>query len=73
MDTELSNYTLQQQKQQQQIKPERCRRLAEFLSACANQMTNPEDRAALQRFAAYWTRRAEEAERNESGQNEKKK
>jgi ribosomal protein L16 Arg81 hydroxylase len=72
VDTELSNYTLQQQKQQQQIKPEWCRRLAEFLAASANQMTDLEDKAALQRFAAYWTRRAEEAERNEGCQNEKK-
>jgi hypothetical protein len=31
-------------------------------------MADPKDKAALREFAAYWTRMAEQAERNERGQ-----
>jgi hypothetical protein len=47
---------------------EYCRRRADFFAACANQMTDLKDRAALQNLAAYWARMAEQAERNESDQ-----
>ena len=33
--------------------------------ACANQMTDPKDRQHFQNFAAYWTRMAKEAERED--------
>jgi hypothetical protein len=51
---------------------EECRRQAKHYSACAKQMSDPSDKAALQNLAVYWTRMAEQAERNESGQIEKK-
>jgi hypothetical protein len=45
---------------------EECRRQAEHYSACAKQMSDPSDKAALQDLAAYWTRMAEEAEQKGS-------
>jgi hypothetical protein len=39
-----------------------------LFAACANQMTDPNDKAAFQNLAAYWMRMAEQADRNESGQ-----
>jgi hypothetical protein len=44
---------------------EQARRLAEHYLACANQMTDPKDKAALLDLAAYWTRMAEQTEQNE--------
>ncbi len=46
-----------------------CRRMAEHYLACAKQMSDPEDRAALMSMAQFWTEQAEEAQRNE-GKNE---
>jgi len=44
---------------------EQCRRRAEYFLACADQMTDPKDKAAFQDMAAHWTRMADEVERNE--------
>jgi hypothetical protein len=49
---------------------EQCRRQAEHYLACANQIPDPSAKAALQGFADYWMRKAEQAERNESGQSQ---
>jgi hypothetical protein len=38
-----------------------CRRMAEHYLACASQMTDPGDKAALLEMAKYWTRLAEQA------------
>jgi hypothetical protein len=42
-----------------------CRRMAEHYLACAKQMTDPGDRAALVEMAEYWNRLAERIEQNE--------
>jgi hypothetical protein len=41
------------------------RRKAEHYLACAHQMTDPGDRTALLKMAAYWKQLAERAEQNE--------
>ena len=40
-----------------------CRRVAEHYSVCARHMTDVVDKAAFFGLAAYWARRAKEAER----------
>jgi hypothetical protein len=47
---------------------EQCRRQAAHYVTCANQMTDPSDKAAFRTLAAYWVRMAEQAQRTESGQ-----
>ena len=51
---------------------EQCRRQAKYFLACAEQMTDPKDKAAFQNMAAHWTRMAAEIERNERKQIEPK-
>jgi hypothetical protein len=43
---------------------EQYRRCAEYALAYADEMSDPKDKAAFQDMAAYWTRMAEEAERD---------
>ena len=45
---------------------EYCRQRADHYSACARQMTDPGDKAALQNLAAYWDQMAKEAESKET-------
>ena len=48
-----------------------CRRMAEHYAACARQMTDPIDRAALLEMAKYWRRLTEQHEKkkDEESQN----
>jgi hypothetical protein len=43
-----------------------CRRMAEHYLACANQMSDPADRAALLEMTEYWSRLVECAEKREA-------
>jgi hypothetical protein len=45
-----------------------CRRMAEYYLACANQMSDPADKAKFLELAKYWTRAAEQIEQRQSGQ-----
>jgi hypothetical protein len=48
-----------------------CRRMAEHYLACARQMSDPDDRAALLQMAEYWTKLAEYSEREEREKSQK--
>jgi hypothetical protein len=47
------------------MEAEQCRRMAEHYLACARQMTDPGDKAALLEVATYWKRAAEQSENEE--------
>jgi hypothetical protein len=45
-----------------------CRRMAEYYLVCANQMSDPADKAKFLELADYWRRLAEQVEQGHSGQ-----
>jgi hypothetical protein len=51
---------------------QQCRCQAEHYSACASQVSDPNDKVALRTIVAYWVRMAEQAQRYENGQTEEK-
>jgi hypothetical protein len=45
-----------------------CWRMAEHYAACAKQMTDPADKAALLEMEKYWRRLTEQSEKGEKSQ-----